>query len=49
MKAVDEINRKFGKDTVRLAAVARDGLWRMRQTHSKKHYTTDFGQILEVK
>ena len=49
MQAVDELNRKFGRDTVRFGRVNRDGLWRMRQTNKKQRYTTDFGDLLEIK
>jgi DNA polymerase V len=48
MKAIDEINRKFGRDAVRFGGVRRDGLWKMRQTNKKQRYTTDFSELLEV-
>ena len=41
MKAVDEINKKFGKDTVRFGSVETEGRWKMKQTRKSKSYTTN--------
>ena len=49
IKAVDEINRKFGRDTVRFGGVRTDGGWKMKQTRKSSFYTTDFQQLLQVK
>jgi DNA polymerase V len=48
MKAIDEINQKFGKDTVRFACVNRAGNWRMKQTRKSPCYTTNWNELLFV-
>ena len=48
MKAMDEINQKFGKDSVRFASVKTDGRWKMKQTRKSRNYTTRFDEILTV-
>lgn len=48
MKAVDEINQKFGKDTVRFGSVKTEGIWKMKQTRKSQSYTTNWNQILVV-
>jgi DNA polymerase V len=47
-KAIDEINQKFGKDTVRFAGVKTEGLWTMKQTRKSQRYTTDWQELLTV-
>ena len=48
MKAVDEINQKFGKDTVRFASVLREGAWKMKQIYKSPSYTTNWNELLTV-
>ena len=48
MKAIDEINQKFGKDTVRFGSVKTEGIWKMKQTRKSQSYTTNWNQILVV-
>ena len=48
MKAIDEINQKFGKDTVRFASVKTEGDWKMKQTKKSPKYTTDWQELLIV-
>ena len=48
MKAVDEINQKFGKDTVRFGCVRREGAWKMKQVHKSPSYTTNWNELLTV-
>jgi len=48
MKAVDEINGKFGKDTVRFGSVRTNGSWKMKQTRKSQSYTTDWNELLVV-
>ncbi len=48
MKAVDELNQKFGKDTVRFGSVKTDGSWKMKQTRKSQNYTTDWNELLVV-
>jgi DNA polymerase V len=47
-KAIDEINQKFGKDTVRFASVKPEGLWTMKQTRRSQRYTTCWQEFLTV-
>ncbi len=48
MKAVDEINQKFGKDTVRFGGVKTEGNWKMKQTRKSRSYTTNWNELLLV-
>ncbi len=48
MKAIDEINQKFGKDTVRFGNVKKDGSWKMKQTRKSHSYTTNWNELLTV-
>jgi DNA polymerase V len=48
MKAIDEINRKFGKDTIRFASVKTSGHWQMKQTRKSPNYTTNWQELLIV-
>ncbi len=47
-KAFDEINQKFGKDTIRFAGVKTEGLWTMKQTRKSPRYTTRWEELLIV-
>jgi DNA polymerase V len=46
-RAIDEINRKFGKGTVRLA-VAHQGKWQMKRDMQSPRYTTRIEEIMRV-
>ena len=48
MKAIDEINQKFGKDSVRYGSVKTEGSWKMKQTRKSQSYTTNWNEILTV-
>lgn len=48
MKALDEINQKFGKDTIRFASVKTEGNWKMKQTRKSQRYTTNWNELLTV-
>jgi DNA polymerase V len=48
MKAIDEINQKFGKDSVRFASVKTEGNWKMKQTRKSPSYTTNWQELLVV-
>ncbi len=48
MKAVDEINQKFGKDTIRFANVRTKGSWSMKRTRKSQSYTTNWDELLVV-
>ncbi len=47
MKAIDEINQKFGKDTVRFGLPNKE-TWKMKQTYKSQSYTTNWNEILCV-
>jgi len=47
MKAIDEVNKKFGRDTIRLA-VAQKGKWQMKVERRSPKYTTRITEILRV-
>jgi DNA polymerase V len=49
MKAMDEVNKKFGKDTVRFGSVKTEGKWKMKQTRKSQSYTTNWNELLIVK
>jgi DNA polymerase V len=49
MKAVDEINRKFGRDTIRFAVVNPEASWQGKCERRSSRYTTRFDEILRVK
>lgn len=48
MKAVDEINQRFGKDTVRFGYKYDSGTWMMKQTKKSQSYTTNWEELLKV-
>jgi len=47
-KAIDEINKKFGKGTIHLAA-ATVGKWQMKRNMMSPRYTTRIDEIIRVK
>jgi len=47
MKAIDEINKKFGRDTIRLA-VAEKGKWQMKSERRSPRYTTNLNELMIV-
>jgi DNA polymerase V len=46
-KAIDEINKKFGKGTVHLA-IAHTGKWQMKRERMSPRYTTRVGEIMKI-
>jgi len=48
MKAVDAINQKFGKDTVRFGCIKTEGKWKMKQTRKSQSYTRNWNELLSV-
>jgi DNA polymerase V len=49
MEAVDQINRKHGRHTVRPLAVGGERGWEMRRGNLSPRYTTQLGEILRVR
>jgi DNA polymerase V len=48
MKAIDAVNQKFGKDTIRFGSVKSESAWRMKQTRKSQSYTTNWNELLSV-
>ena len=48
MKAIDRINQKFGKDTLRFAGVKTEGKWKTKATWKSPGYTTNWQELLVV-
>ncbi len=49
MRSVDRINRHFGQQKVRLASQDQKRIWKMRQEHLSKRYTTNIAEIMTIK
>ena len=49
MKAVDELNSKFGKQKVRLGIQDPNRIWKMRQEKLSPCYTTNISDIITIK
>lgn len=49
MKAIDNVNKSFGRDVVRLGRQEFNKKWKLRQEHLSKCYTTRFDQLMIVK
>jgi DNA polymerase V len=48
MQALDNMNKKYGKNTVRLS-VQEKRMWKMRQEKLSPHYTTDLNDIITIR
>lgn len=48
MKAVDEINARHGRDTVRYGAAPPDGRWRARFARRSPRYMTRLEEVLTI-
>jgi DNA polymerase V len=48
MQAVDDINKRFGKDTVIVGATGLKRDWKMRQAYLSKQFTTSWDELLKV-
>ena len=48
MTSMDQINKRIGKDKVRLAVQGFDRKWRLKQEHLSPCYTTRFADLLTV-
>jgi DNA polymerase V len=49
MEAVDHINRKHGRHTIRPLAIGLEQAWEMKRGHLSKNYTTRWDELLTVK
>src|SRR5262249_50804399 len=48
MAAIDQINAKYGRDTIRCGIFPTAGLWRTRFARRSPRYTTRWSEICEV-
>jgi DNA polymerase V len=48
MRAVDALNRRYGRDTISFAAAGRRRAWKLRSAFLSKRYTTDWDELLRV-
>jgi DNA polymerase V len=49
MVVMDQVNARWGRDSLRVAAAAGDGQWRLQQAHRSPCYTTRLAEVLKVK
>lgn len=49
IKAIDEINRKNGHDTVKVAIQGTNKRWRLKCEHISRQFTTNLNEILKVR
>jgi DNA polymerase V len=49
MNSIDDVNRSFGRDLVRLASQEYDHGWKLKQDFLSQHYTTRFDQLPKAK
>ncbi len=49
LKTIDNLNREFGRDKVKLAVQGDGKEWKLRQEKLSKRYTTNWNEIIEVK
>ena len=48
IKAIAEINQKFGRVTIRFGSFKTEGNWKMKQLRKSQRYTTDWNELLTV-
>jgi len=48
MRALDGLNRRFGRDTVSFAAVGRQRTWKLRRGFLSPRFTTSWDELLQV-
>ena len=48
MKTIDAINKKWGKDSLKLATEGTKQAWKMRRTRLSQRYTTSWNELLEI-
>ncbi len=46
MSAMDAINRKMGRESIKLASEGFKRPWKMRQENKSPNYTTDWGGVI---
>ncbi|MDP2193524.1 MAG: DUF4113 domain-containing protein, partial [Alphaproteobacteria bacterium] len=48
MLAMDAINKKMGKESIKLASEGFKRPWKMKQENKSQHYTTSWHELIEV-
>ena len=48
MRAIDALNRRFGRDTVSFAAAGYRRAWGLRRDFISPRFTTNWGELLRV-
>jgi len=48
LRAMDEINKKFGRGTIHLAAATGEGKWKMKREMMSPHYSTRLSDIIKA-
>ena len=48
LQTLDQVNKNFGKDTLRFAVQGYQKEYRLKSAHLSKHYTTDINEVLEI-
>lgn len=49
MRTIDELNHRWGRDTLQYASSSINGTWRMRREMRSPRYTTAWDELLEVR
>lgn len=49
LRAIDKLNKDFGRDKIKLAVQGDGKDWKLRQQKLSKRYTTNWNEIIEVK
>ncbi|MDQ3688330.1 MAG: DUF4113 domain-containing protein [Acidobacteriota bacterium] len=47
-QAMDDINRRHGRHTIRYGSVETEGRWQMKAAHKSQRYTTNMSELLIV-
>ncbi len=47
-QAIDDVNRRFGRNTLRYGSVVKEGRWQTKAKHRSQHYTTRLDELLTV-
>jgi DNA polymerase V len=48
MKTIDLINKKWGRDSLKLAAEGTKQAWKMQRARLSQRYTTNWNELLEI-
>ena len=48
MKTIDAINKKWGRDSIKLATEGINQPWKMKRSRLSQRYTTNWNELLEI-